>query len=866
MPAKKASTSTAAAKKPAASKKGKSSSAGRSKNTAAGKKASAAAKAVQQEMQKRQVWAVVLFFTGLLIGAMTLIRGQNIWEILHNTIFGIFGIASYLVAPMIIFIAVRITIRPEIGRIRHKLWQGGALLALLCGTIQVLFMNGFPGEGIGQVWSNLFNLGQDLRSGGVLSMLFGWPLYAACGRVGASIIMILFMLAMLLLVSGATLIDAFHTVSKPVKKMEDSYLRVREEREEREEQKRQASFNIDVDLGPDPVTEELPQHPVSSPKQPQLQELVDQLEQPQPVNESPAKAFLNVVEEQRQKSAQAQEEQKQEKQEQLDALVERAIPKEAPVSPREEVREILSEELPSREGEQQQGKGAPVEGIQLQPAVPVRQYQYPPITLLKAPVNRQNTDLSEELRMNAELLVNTLKSFGVQTRIIDISRGPTVTRYELQPSAGVKISKITNLADDIALNLAAGSVRIEAPIPNKAAVGIEVPNKQTEVVTMREIVDSAAFKNAKSKLSVALGKDISGTEIICDIAKMPHLLIAGSTGSGKSVCINSIIISLLYKATPDEVKLLMVDPKIVELGAYNGIPHLLVPVVTDPRKAAGALGWAVTEMLNRYKLFADNGVRDLTGYNELAKTKEELNPMPQIVIVIDELADLMMAAPNEVEDAICRLAQMARAAGMHLVIATQRPSVDVITGLIKANIPSRIAFAVSSQIDSRTILDQGGAEKLLGKGDMMFAPVGAQKPIRLQGCWISDPERDKVIEFVKDSGNAGYDDAIMDEIEKQAAQEKGKDKGGDGGGFEEEDPLMNQAIECVVEAGQASTSYLQRRLKVGYARAARLIDDMEAKGVVGPFEGSKPRQVMITKNQWAEMKLNQDTLQEGEKV
>ncbi|MGI5959544.1 MAG: DNA translocase FtsK 4TM domain-containing protein [Massiliimalia sp.] len=864
MPTKKASKPAArktSSSSPASSGKGQ-----RKGKTSSGKKETAAAKAMQQELHKRQVWAVILFFSGLLVGAMTLIQGQNLWELLHNWIFGMFGIASYLVAPMLLFIAVRVTIRPEIGRIRHKLWQAGVFIALLCGMIQVAFMKGYPGEGLEQVWFNLFNLGQDLRSGGVVSLLFGWPLQAACGTVGATIILVLFLLAMILLLSGSTLLDAFHTVSKPVKKMEDNYIRAREEREERqeqEEQRRQAGFNIDVDLGPDPVVEEMPQHPVSSPKQAQLQPVLDELEEKiPPQTESPAQSFLNVVEETKQKAMQTREEKKQEKQEQLDALVERAVPKEPETTPKEAVREILEEEIGERGAKQESTEGEPP--FNPGAAVQIRQYQYPPISLLKAPVNRPNADLSEELKMNAELLVNTLKSFGVQTRIIDISRGPTVTRYELQPSAGVKISKITNLADDIALNLAAGSVRIEAPIPNKAAVGIEVPNKKTEVVTMREIVDSVPFKNAKSKLSVALGKDISGTEVICDIAKMPHMLIAGSTGSGKSVCINSIIISLLYKATPDEVKLLMIDPKIVELGAYNGIPHLLVPVVTDPRKAAGALGWAVTEMLNRYKLFADNGVRDLTGYNELANTKEELNPMPQIVIVIDELADLMMAAPNEVEDAICRLAQMARAAGMHLVIATQRPSVDVITGLIKANIPSRIAFAVSSQIDSRTILDQGGAEKLLGKGDMMFAPVGVQKPTRLQGCFVTDQERDQVIEFVKNSTNAAeYDDKIMDEIEKQAVQEKGKEKGNDGGGFEEEDPLMNQAIECVVEAGQASTSYLQRRLKVGYARAARLIDDMEAKGIVGPFEGSKPRQVMITKNQWAEMKLNQDTLREG---
>lgn len=487
------------------------------------------------------------------------------------------------------------------------------------------------------------------------------------------------------------------------------------------------------------------------------------------------------------------------------------------------------------------------------------QYRFPSVELLNKPKAVAEDDIGSELSANAECLVSTLKSFGVQTKVIDITRGPTVTRYELQPSAGVKISKITSLADDIALNLAAAGVRIEAPIPNKAAVGIEVPNKVVGTVSIREIIDSNEFKDAKSKLTVSLGRDIAGKVAVMDIAKMPHVLIAGATGSGKSVCINSIIVSILYKSTPDEVRLLMVDPKVVELGVYNGIPHLLVPVVTDPRKASGALNWAVNEMLKRYKTFADNSVRDLKGYNALAKEREDLEPMPQIVIIIDELADLMMAAPDEVEDSICRLAQMARAAGMHLVIATQRPSVDVITGVIKANIPSRIAFTVSSQVDSRTILDSSGAEKLLGRGDMLYFPVGAPKPLRVQGCFVSDKEVESVVEAIKSSAEskAQYDDDIMDEIEKRAAAEKGKGNS-EGGGFDSEDAMLPAAIECVVEMGQASTSMLQRRLKLGYARAARLVDEMEARGIVGPYEGSKPRTVLMTKQQWIEMRLNKE--------
>ena len=490
-------------------------------------------------------------------------------------------------------------------------------------------------------------------------------------------------------------------------------------------------------------------------------------------------------------------------------------------------------------------------------------YRFPPIELLKSGKAVNQEDITQELQVNGQKLVDVLKSFGVQTRILDISRGPAVTRYELQPAAGVKISKITNLADDIAMNLAASGVRIEAPIPGKAAVGVEVPNKNVSVVKMRELIESAAFQTAESRLTVALGRDISGQITLADLAKMPHLLIAGATGSGKSVCINSLIISLLYKASPNEVKLLMVDPKVVELGIYNGIPHLLVPVVTDPRKAAGALGWAVTEMLNRYKTFADNNVRDLHGYNELVgdgMVREDgvkLEPMPQIVIIIDELADLMMAAPNEVEDSICRLAQMARAAGMHLVIATQRPSVDVITGVIKANIPSRIAFAVSSQIDSRTILDGSGAEKLLGRGDMLFAPSGTMKPKRVQGCFVDDKEVEQVVKFVKTKHDTEYDKSVIEEIEKNAAESNKSNKEESGNDGLSSDPMMSEAIKVVVEAGQASTSLLQRRLRLGYARAGRLIDEMEQMGVVGPHEGSKPRQVLLSYQQYLEMQMRQ---------
>lgn len=481
-------------------------------------------------------------------------------------------------------------------------------------------------------------------------------------------------------------------------------------------------------------------------------------------------------------------------------------------------------------------------------------YEYPPVNLLTKGDKKTTKAGAKALTDTATKLQKTLYSFGVSAKVENVSVGPAITRYELRPAEGVRVSKIANLADDIALNLAAETIRIEAPIPGKQAVGIEVPNKEKEMVHLREVIESPEFENNKSKLSVALGKDVAGQNIIADIAKMPHVLIAGSTGSGKSVCINTIITSFIYNAKPSEVKLVMVDPKVVELSVYNGIPHLLIPVVTDPKKAAGALAWAVQEMDNRYKLFAEKGVRDLKGYNK-ALEKEELDgKLPQIVIIVDELADLMMVAAKDVEDSICRLAQKARAAGMHLVIATQRPSVDVITGLIKANVPSRIAFAVSSQVDSRTILDQVGAEKLLGKGDMLYFPSGASKPTRVQGCFVDDSEVEKIVDFVKANGEAKYSEDIIESIENnnKSDREIAEDKDDDS------DEFLPEAIETVIEIGTASASLIQRKFKVGYARAARIIDQMEERGIISGYQGSKPREVLMSKERWAELKMSQN--------
>ena len=477
-------------------------------------------------------------------------------------------------------------------------------------------------------------------------------------------------------------------------------------------------------------------------------------------------------------------------------------------------------------------------------------YEFPPVEFL-IPGKTATKMGKKAVTDTANKLQKTLYSFGVSAKVENVSVGPTITRYELKPAEGVRVSKIANLADDIALSLAAETIRIEAPIPGKQAVGIEIPNKEKEVVHLRDIIDSNEFKNAKSKLSFALGKNAAGEAIVTDIAKMPHVLIAGSTGSGKSVCINTLITSIIYKAKPSEVKLVMVDPKVVELSVYNGIPHLLIPVVTDPKKAAGALAWAVQEMVNRYHLFAEKNVRDIAGYNEALEKEGAEGKLPQIVIIIDELADLMMVAKNDVEDAICRLAQMARAAGMHLVIATQRPSVDVITGIIKANIASRISFAVTSQVDSRTILDSAGAEKLLGKGDMLFFPTGVLKPIRIQGAFVSDSEVEKIVSFLKENGGPTYSEDVLEKIERANSTDKELDEQDD----DETDPFLMEAIDTVVDLGQASASFIQRRFKVGYARAGRIIDQMEARGIISGYEGSKPRQVLVSKEQWQELKM-----------
>ncbi len=782
---------------------------------------------------RRQLLSVIWFAVAVFLLCVVFIPGQNVWLAIHNFIFGVFGVTAYFYPFLLGFVAVLFAMDKIGGSMNAKVIESG-ILVILVGAAVDIFTKHNAALTFWQHLTAAYKSGSHLKSGGFLGALVGHPLYLAFGKTGAAITAILLIFVFLMIITGTTLMSLFRTMARPVKSISEQAENAYQARLERESEEAQSGkqlkvikgFNVDIPVDDIPEKRNIPKTSLdekqrkvvsayygetteSEPESPAAPEPEEKTDDIKPEIESALKAAKNEAEAEK-----------------------RDIPTEKTAEPTKPA----EFSVPEKETEPK------AEG-----------YSYPPLSLLNKSKATDTAALSAELDHTAEHLVDTLKSFGVETRIVDISRGPTVTRYELQPCAGVKISKITNLADDIALNLATAGVRIEAPIPNKAAVGIEVPNKASAVVGVRGILESPAFINAKSKLTVALGRDIGGNVVVTDIAKMPHGLIAGATGSGKSVCINSIIISLLYKATPDEVKLLMIDPKVVELGIYNGIPHLLVPVVTDPRKAAGALGWSVTEMERRYKMFADRGVRDLAGYNKFVENlgDPEVQKMPHIVIIIDELADLMMTAPNEVEDSINRIAAKARAAGMHLIIATQRPSVDVVTGVIKANIPTRIAFAVSSQIDSRTILDSAGAEKLLGRGDMLFSPVGSTKPNRIQGCFVSDEEVEAVVDYIKSDHTVDYDDDVMVEIERQAAIEK-KQKTGLPEDGPEGDPMLDEAIKVVVENGMASTSLLQRKLKLGYARAARIVDEMEQRGVVGPYEGSKPRKVLISKEQLLE--------------
>lgn len=747
---------------------------------------------------------------GVLIYNQSGIMGQQISSILS----GVMGFIKYIVPIGTFLIAIyKLCNKKEDAYI--KLFQYALLLVCVAIFMHIVYLpkdveqfsNGFL-----DTVTRAYEQGKtDDKVGGVIGAIGAIPLTKLLGKVGASILVLGVELILIILIFNINPIEEIR-----VRLAEREERRLAEEKERIKEERKKPT--------------------------------VMKVEENEDKKETRREKRLREKEEQRRAALE------------LDDQITINLNDDGKSSKKKASEGYIEENLFKKEQEQKQEKVKEV--LQLEHALTVEDehYEFPPVQLLSEGEKKSVKGGKKAVTDTAAKLQKTLYSFGVSAKVENVSVGPAITRYELKPAEGVRVSKIANLADDIALNLAAETIRIEAPIPGKQAVGIEIPNKENEIVHLRDIIDCPKFIEHKSKLAFALGKDVAGEEVVTDIAKMPHVLIAGATGSGKSVCINTLIASIIYKAKPSEVKLVMVDPKVVELSVYNGIPHLLIPVVTDPKKAAGALAWAVQEMENRYSLFASKNVRDIKGYNEELDKEGSTEKLPQIVIIIDELADLMMVSSKEVEDSICRLAQKARAAGMHLVIATQRPSVDVITGIIKANIPSRISFAVSSQVDSRTILDMAGAEKLLGKGDMLFYPAGAAKPTRVQGAFISDKEVEKVVDFVKANGEATYNDDILEQIEKANSTDKEIEEQEND---DDTDPLLMEAIEVVVETGQASTSFIQRRFKVGYARAGRIIDQMEERGIISGFQGSKPREVLMSKERWQELKTTSYTQTEN---
>lgn len=830
----------------------------------------------------RETWAVIYGVMGVFCLIAILKKDGAVLRMIHTTLGGLFGWGLYL-WPVALFGLTALLMTRRRGAVRLR----GAAIAgvpVLFGALAHAFFCGPSYTDTGLTVFRLVGDGAKLEAGGLISGGLYSILRWAFSGIGATLILVLLLIVDIMLICRITpgaVWDALRPLNYDYDDEDDFedapvvlpnvHEAIANRRAQRAEKR--AAFDIALDDEDEPPVEthktphkDVPQEdtqPLREPVVP-IPELVMDAVQNQPglepvavpelsdhEDESPFNDILSLLE--NRDSVEDADQQSQ------TAPAETAQPVKAKASSNKKAEGMSDGEQAELNAQMDENQKAP-------PPV----YQHPPIDLLDVPKGGAKGNVQAELTENSQRLVDTLESFGIEAQIIGIVRGPSVTRFELTIERGIKFSRITALSDDIALSLGAVSVRI-APIPDKVAIGIEVPNKTVTMVNIREVLGSEAFEKAKSRVAFSVGKDITGAPVVGNIAKMPHLLIAGTTGSGKSVCVNSMLISLLYKSSPEEVRLIMVDPKMVELGNYNGIPHLLIPVVTDPQKAAGALNWAVGEMERRYKLFADNQVRKLEDFNALMRKKkteaaqieggtpEVYQVLPEIVIVIDELADLMMVAAKEVETSICRIAQKARAAGMYLIVATQRPSADVITGIMKANIPSRIAFAVASQIESRIILDQTGAEKLIGKGDMLYAPLGEGKPQRIQGCFISNDEIERVIEFVKANSTADYSEEILEHIEKQAAGEGGSG-GSVGDGSGEEDELLYEAIDVVMEGGQASVSMLQRRLKLGYSRAARIVDQMEERGIVGPFEGSKPRQILISKDDWREMKLRKQNL------
>lgn len=808
-----------------------------------------------RERENRRFWSYILFFFGILELLITFVEGDGLWKWLHELNRGLFGVTVFLFAPMIIYVALMIASDVTHNKVIAKVVEGSVLMLLISGMAQIIQVGSVDGSSFWLKLVGLFNDGKQLRGGGLASALLGWPLLSLFKRVGAGIVIVLVAFTFIMLLTNVTLPQLLKAVSKPFVK---SYEAVNEERIERAAQppkppreKKEPKRNGRVDIakfypddGPDTAAEAFV--PVAEAEE--ATDKVDASKIDMPVH--PVKAPV-ITHEKLEETAKTTDN------EELKKIIENAIG-----DNREEKKSKDEPVKPPVVNVDKNGQTTFFEKDNK-----ISAYVYPPVDILKYAKNPVASEIvQQEIQEKSAKLVETLETYGAKTRIVGIHRGPSVTRYELQPAAGVRVSKITGLADDIALNLAAMSVRIEAPVPGKACIGIEVPNDHRDTVSLRELIDSDEYRKAKGKLTFAVGKDIEGNIIIGDIAKMPHMLVAGTTGSGKSVFTNSIILSILYHASPDEVKLILIDPKKVEFPIYNKIPHLLIPVVTEPLKAAGALGWAVNEMNKRYLMFEANNVKNLQEFNDMvleerSKPVEEqdeirakIDLLPQIVIVVDEFADLMMAARSEVEDSVLRLAQLARAAGIHMIIATQSPRADVLTGLIKSNIPSRVSLSVSSNVDSRVILDESGAEKLLGNGDLLYKPVGVKKPIRMQSGYAATSEIREVVNFLKNEHTAEYSDEVIAEVEENTPQPKDSGSAGsDNVSVNPDDDLVNQAISIIVQTNNASTAFLQRKLKLGFPRAARIMDEIEEMGIIGPQEGSKARKINITKEEWAEM-------------
>ncbi len=808
-----------------------------------------------RERENRRFWSYILFFFGILELLITFVEGDGLWKWLHELNRGLFGVTVFLFAPMIIYVALMIASDVTHNKVIAKVVEGSVLMLLISGMAQIIQVGSVDGSSFWLKLVGLFNDGKQLRGGGLASALLGWPLLSLFKRVGAGIVIVLVAFTFIMLLTNVTLPQLLKAVSKPFVK---SYEAVNEERIERAAQppkppreKKEPRRNGRVDIakfypddGPDTAAEAFV--PVAEAEE--ATDKVDASKIDMPVH--PVKAPV-ITHEKLEETAKTTDN------EELKKIIENAIG-----DSREEKKSKDEPVKPPVVNVDKNGQTTFFEKDNK-----ISAYVYPPVDILKYAKNPVASEIvQQEIQEKSAKLVETLETYGAKTRIVGIHRGPSVTRYELQPAAGVRVSKITGLADDIALNLAAMSVRIEAPVPGKACIGIEVPNDHRDTVSLRELIDSEEYRKAKGKLTFAVGKDIEGNIIIGDIAKMPHMLVAGTTGSGKSVFTNSIILSILYHASPDEVKLILIDPKKVEFPIYNKIPHLLIPVVTEPLKAAGALGWAVNEMNKRYLMFEANNVKNLQEFNDMVleernkpveeqdEIRAKIDLLPQIVIVVDEFADLMMAARSEVEDSVLRLAQLARAAGIHMIIATQSPRADVLTGLIKSNIPSRVSLSVSSNVDSRVILDESGAEKLLGNGDLLYKPVGVKKPIRMQSGYAATSEIREVVNFLKNEHTAEYSDEVIAEVEENTPQPKDSSSAGsDNVSVNPDDDLVNQAISIIVQTNNASTAFLQRKLKLGFPRAARIMDEIEEMGIIGPQEGSKARKINITKEEWAEM-------------